>query len=163
MYKIIILSILTLFSLSCRADAAGHGKRELRSLESFQSVADFEAYNVQLRKTCLSNAENDIHADCCFNESEIWDRELTIYYKKLRALLSEKEKSSLHAAQQAWKKYRDAVIEFNSQILAHKYADKVGTMYSAMRSGEACEAMTPIIKHRTLFLKSWYEKIKLAV
>lgn len=163
MYKIIILSILTLFSLSCRADASGAGKRELRSLESFQSVADFETYNGQLREYCLSNADNGTHADCCFSESEIWNRELTIYYKKLRALLSEKEKSSLHAAQQAWKKYRDAVTEFNSQVLAHKYADKVGTMYNGMRSGEECDAMTPIIKDRTLFLKTWYEKIKLAV
>ncbi|MFT5879885.1 MAG: hypothetical protein ACI86X_001006 [Moritella sp.] len=163
MYKIFLLSILALFSLSCRADVAGAGKRELRSLESFQSVADFEAYNTQLKQSCLSNAGNSTHTDCCFNESEIWNRELTIYYKKLRALLSEKEKSSLQTAQQAWKKYRDAVTEFNSQVLANKYADKVGSMYSAMRSGEACEAMAPIIKDRTLFLKTWYEKIKLAV
>lgn len=163
MYKIILLSILTLFSLSCRADVASTGKKELRDLESFQSVADFEAYNSQLRENCLIGADSGARADCCFSESEIWNRELSIYYKKLRALLSEKEKSSLQAAQQAWKKYRDAVTEFNSQVLAHKYADKVGTMYNSMRSGEECEAMAPIIKDRTLFLKTWYEKIKLAV
>lgn len=163
MYKIILLSILTLFSLSCRADVAGTGKKELRDLESFQSVDEFEAYNVKFRQDCLAKSDSDTYAGSCFNESEIWDRELTTYYKKLRALLGEKERASLQAAQQAWKKYRDAVTEFNSQVLAHKYADKVGTMYSSMRSGEACDAMVPIIKDRTLLLKTWYEKIKLAV
>ncbi|TOQ61868.1 hypothetical protein CGG90_24800, partial [Vibrio parahaemolyticus] len=66
-------------------------------------------------------------------------------------------KKSLKDSQISWLNTRDKTIEFNSLLLDERYKDKVGTMYIAMRAGDADQAVSPIIKHRALLIKSWLE------
>lgn len=128
-------------------------------LNSFKSVSEFEESYSSYVQNCLDNTGGGTGGVSCFIGSKLWDRELNIYYKKLGAILNNKENSLLKKSQRAWIKERDASVEFNSMILNRDYSEQ-GTMYSLMRAGAVDRMITPIIKERVLVLKRWHELLK---
>ncbi len=127
------------------------------SLSEFSSVDEFEKYINTYVQDCLDNSYGGSLSVRCFINYEIWDRELNNYYRLLYRHLNDAGKKSLKGSQISWLKTRDKTIEFNSLLLDERYKDKVGTMYIAMRAGDADQAVSPIIKHRALLIKSWLE------
>ncbi len=133
---------------------------DFKTLESFKSVDEFEAYYKEYIQNCLDNTGGGTGGIQCFNSYDIWDRELNIYYKKLMSILGKKEKQMLKASQLAWINERDKSIDFNSSLLDIEYKNEMGTMYALMRTGDADRLITPIIKQRALQLKSWFEFVE---
>lgn len=123
-------------------------------LSSFNNVHEFEESYASYVQNCLDHTGGGTGGISCFIGSKLWDRELNTYYKKLGAILNNKEKS-----QRRWIKERDTSIEFNSMILNRDYSEQ-GTMYALIRAGKVDEMITPIIKERALVLKRWYELLK---
>ncbi|MCL1143238.1 lysozyme inhibitor LprI family protein [Shewanella gaetbuli] len=130
---------------------------EFLTLKDFSSVGEFEEYIGDYVQNCLDHSYGGSLAVRCFINYEIWDRELNFYYQLLYRNLSDDGKSTLKNSQISWLKTRDNSIAFNRLLLNGRYEDKIGTMYIAMRAGDASEAISPIIKQRALLLKSWLE------
>jgi len=101
---------------------------------------------------CLDKEENFTTTgmlECTQKAYEDWDKELNFVYKKLRAKLTDDEKSALKKAQLEWIKFRD--LEFINIDLIY---DKLqGTIYIPMRLNEKVE----IIKNRTLQLQAYLQ------
>ncbi|QOU33234.1 DUF1311 domain-containing protein (plasmid) [Vibrio coralliilyticus] len=127
------------------------------SLSEFPSVAEFEQYIDTYVQDCLDHSYGGSLAVRCFVSYEMWDRELNNYYQLLYKSLSDDGQKRLKNSQLSWLKTRDKAIEFNGFLLDEKYKDKVGTMYIAMRAGDADQAISPIVKHRALLIQSWLE------
>ncbi len=133
---------------------------DFKTLESFKSVNEFEAYYNEYIQDCLDNTGGGTGGIPCFIGYDMWDRELNIYYNRLVKILGEKEKELLKEAQLAWIKERDNSIAFNSRLLDNKYEKESGTMYALIRAGDADDMITPIVKQRALLLKKWLEFIE---
>ena len=133
---------------------------EFKSLESFNSIEEFESYFQEYIQDCLNNTSGGTAGIPCLIKSQIWDRELNTYYKKLMNILQEKEKKLLQESQRAWIQERDQSATFNSRLLDIKYEGKMGTMYALMRAGDADGLIAPIVKQRTLLLRTWFEFVE---
>lgn len=131
---------------------------EFKVLESFKTIEDFEKYYEKYTQECLDNTYGGTGGIPCFIGYEIWDRELNIYYKKLYTKLDNHGKKLLKDSQLAWVKERDLSIKLNSFLLDKVYTEP-GTMFLLMRAGDADSMITPIIKQRTLVLKTWLQSI----
>ena len=159
--KKLIASVFFLMSMS-QAHAVNFEYKKVNDfkvLSSFNNVHEFEESYAPYIQNCLDHTGGGTGGISCFIGSKLWDRELNIYYKKLDAILKDKEKSLLKESQRAWIKERDASMEFNSILLNRDYS-KQGTMYALMRAGKVDEMITPIIKERALVLKRWYELLQ---
>ena len=133
---------------------------EFKSLESFNSVEEFESYFQEYIRDCLAHTYGGTAGIPCLIKSQMWDRELNAYYKKLMNLLQEKERKLLHESQLTWIQERNQSAEFIYRMLDITYKGDIGTMYSLMRAYDADKLVTPIIKQRTLLLKTWYEFVE---
>ena len=125
------------------------------TLSEFSSVGEFEQYIDTYVQDCLDHSYGGSLSVRCFIRYEVWDRELNNYYRRLYRSLSVDGKERLKNSQLSWLKTRDTAIEFNSFLLDQRYKNKSGIMYIAMRAGDADQAISPMIKHRALLLKSW--------
>lgn len=130
---------------------------DFKTLKSFKSVDAFESYYGKYVQECLDNTGGGTGGIACLISSDIWDRELNIYYKKLMNVLGKKEKQLLRTSQRTWIKERDQSIKFISSLLDIEYEGKSGTMYLLMRAGDADSLKMPIVKHRALQLRRWFE------
>lgn len=152
--RLAVLVLLSCFSLSSFSDE----KNEY--LRHFQSEELFENYLQKIKSECLGKSMGGSRAVPCFSAySEAWDKELNYYYNLLRSELIEEDKVLLKSTQLTWIKNRDTAIDFNSLLLDKKYEEKRGTMYVAMRAGDASRAISPIIRNRALLVKQWYEGV----
>lgn len=131
----------------------------LKTLESFKSVDEFEKYYRQISQHCLDQSGGGSGAAPCFVAYNMWDRELNFYYEQLMKILGKKEKALLRESQFAWIKERDKTIDFNSALM-DKIFTSGGTMDVLMRADFADETITPIVKQRALLLKKWKDHIK---
>ena len=129
-------------------------------LEDFGSVAAFEDYIKNYEQLCIDHTYINSKTVRCFLSYELWDRELNKYYKKLREELPEEGKKFLLHSQRAWIKNRDLAVNFNSFLLDHHYEGVEGTMFIALRAGDADSDISPLIKQRTLLLKRWIYKLQ---
>jgi uncharacterized protein YecT (DUF1311 family) len=131
---------------------------DIAPLTDYASVLEFEA-DLQVHiQECLDKSFGGSGAISCFISREVWDRELNFYYQQLKSQLNKKEQDLLYKSQISWIKERDKTVDFNSALLDKNYPE-MGTMYQAMRAGEADRTITPIIKSRVLYLKYWAEKL----
>ncbi|WP_417536592.1 lysozyme inhibitor LprI family protein [Methylophaga sp.] len=134
-------------------------KREVSqfaSLQDFDGAEEFQRYVDNYVQDCIDHTGGTTKTRWCFIVSgQLWDRELNKYYQQLQVLLTEAERASLLESQRSWIKDRDRTIELNSSLLDWVYEDMNGTMFSAMRSGDAHAAITPMVKQRALLLKRW--------
>jgi uncharacterized protein YecT (DUF1311 family) len=132
---------------------------DFKTLEFFKSVEAFESSYKKYTQHCLDNTYGGSGGIPCFIGYEMWDRELNIYYVKLIKILGVEEKHLLKESQSAWIKEREKSTDFNSRLLDIKHAEP-GTMNLLMRAEAAESMMTPIVKQRTLVLKSWLEFVR---
>lgn len=130
---------------------------DFKTLESFKSVAAFEASFGKYVQDCLGNTGGGTGGIECLIGYEMWDRELNIYYERLNKALGQKERGLLKESQRAWISEREKTITFNSALLDKKYAGETGTMYALMRARDADDVIVPIVRQRALLLKSWLE------
>lgn len=152
-FLIILLSIITFSNVSF---AFEHKEiNSFKKLSDFKTVEEFEKYYNDYTKECLDKGFGGAGSIPCFVASELWDRELNIYYKKLYNKLEANEKILLKNSQKKWLETRDLTIELNS-ILLNKNSGE-GTMYLLMKAGDRDSIISPIIKQRALILKKWYE------
>ncbi len=111
---------------------------------------DFKTY----KKECVANTYGGSQGIGCFIESQLWDRELNIIYKKLYKSLSSEEQKLLKSSQLSWIQTRDKTFEFQSKLFDKKYPG-MGTMYSLMRAAKADELSSFFIKSRVMLLEKW--------
>ena len=149
----------TALSLPAQAMFAYKTVDEFKPLGAFSSVEAFEAHYEEYIQICLDNTGGGSAAIPCFIGSELWDRELNIYYSRLMSRLDSEAKTQLRESQRAWLKMRDTTIDFNSGLMDRTYTLE-GTMYQAMRAGDVDDTFTPIVKTRALTLKRWSEAIE---
>jgi uncharacterized protein YecT (DUF1311 family) len=133
--------------------------KDFKTLESFKTVTEFESSYGKYVQHCLDHTGGGTGGIPCLIGSGMWDREMNIYYNRLMKVkvLGKKEKELLRESQLIWIKERDKAIDFNSALLAKRYAEKDGTMYELMKAGDTDRTTTPIVKQRALLLKSWLE------
>lgn len=156
----IVLSTLLFFSFKAYSiDFEYKSVDDLSELSSFESVDDFESSYGDYIQSCLDNTGGGSGGTPCLIASKLWDRELNIYYSRLRKVLSEKEKDSLKQSQLVWLEDRDKTLEFNSILMDRVYPPQ-GTMFQLMRSGDVSGVAVSIIKQRSLLLKSWAETVE---
>ncbi|NVK36554.1 MAG: DUF1311 domain-containing protein [Gammaproteobacteria bacterium] len=152
--KLAVLALLSSFSLS------SFSSELTQHLRDFDSEELFENHLQKIKTECLGKSMGGSRAVSCFSAySEAWDKELNYYYNLLKSELTEENQDLLKSAQLSWIKNRDSAIDFNSALLDAKYEDKQGTMYVAMRSGDASRAISPIIRNRALLIKQWYVSV----
>lgn len=130
---------------------------EFARLEDFDSTDDFQAYIDDYVQLCLDRTGGNSSSIPCFVGYKLWDRELNHYYQKLRALVSSEERASLLDSQRLWIQDRDRTITLNSALLDWRYENVNGTMYYAMRAGDAAGAIAPMVKQRALLLQYWVD------
>lgn len=126
-------------------------------LEDFGGLAEFQDYIDDYARSCIDNTDVNTRTIPCFVSYELWDRELNKYYQQLRELLTKEERASLLESQRLWIKSRDRTVELNSSLLDWRYEGMRGTMFNAMRSGDADEAIAPMVRQRAMFLKRWVD------
>ena len=150
---------LSLTSVSFASEFKEREIKDFRSLDSFDSVSQFDQYIEGYTQECLDNSYGGSLSVRCFVAYELWDRELNKYYKLLRKSLSSEDQAALKAGQLSWLKSRDETIAFNNTVLNQRYAGQRGTMYTALRADEANAAMAPVIRQRALLLKQWHSAL----
>ncbi len=93
----------------------------------------------------------------CFKLYELWDRELNIQYARIQGVLDAEGKRKLAESQRRWIEFRDSTFAFESYVLAFTYSAP-GTMWIAIRAGEADKSMAGIARDRTLMLLDWEKR-----
>jgi uncharacterized protein YecT (DUF1311 family) len=130
---------------------------DFKTLESFKTVAAFEASFGKYVQDCLDKTGGGSGGLECLISDGMWDRELNIYYERLMKVLGQKERGLLKESQRAWIREREKTVDFNSALLDRKYAEETGSMYELMRARDADEVIVPIVRQRALLLKNWLE------
>jgi uncharacterized protein YecT (DUF1311 family) len=108
-------------------------------------------------QSCIDSTAVNTKTIPCFVSYELWDRELNKYYQRLQDLFNQDERAKLLESQRLWIKDRDRTVELNSSLLDWRYEGLRGTMFNAMRAGDADEAIAPMVKQRALLLKHWVD------
>lgn len=90
---------------------------------------------------------------CTIQAREAWDKELNVVYNKLMGRLKPKGKEALKQSQRQWIKYRDDQFQFIGTF----YDGFEGTMWKPLR----VEAITEIVKERTIRLRSYLELLEM--
>ncbi|MCT7486119.1 DUF1311 domain-containing protein [Aliarcobacter cryaerophilus] len=132
---------------------------DLKRLDNFTSIDEFEKYYESYIQKCLDSGYGGTGSIPCYSRYELWDRELNLNYLKLISKLNKMEIALLNQSQKKWLESRDLIIKFNSLILDKSYKEE-GTMFLLMRAEDADYSMSLMIKERALMLKKWYERIK---
>lgn len=129
--------------------------KRFKKLSSFKSVKLFERSLKRYEKKCF-DATTSLR---CFVKGSLWDRELNIYYRKLRSVLNPTEKKALKKSQRNWLKGRNLSLKFNIMMLQKKYRGPGSRSVKAtmMRDGVS-RLVAPMIKSRALLLKEWYKE-----
>lgn len=130
---------------------------EFGYLEDFETVGAFQEYIDDYVQSCIDSTLIDTKTIPCFVSYELWDRELNKYYQRLQDLFNQDERAKLLESQRLWIKDRDRTVELNSSLLDWRYEGLRGTMFNAMRAGDADEAIAPMVKQRALLLKHWVD------
>lgn len=137
---------------------------EFAYLEDFETVEAFQEHIDEYVQSCIDSTAINTDSTAintktipCFVSYELWDRELNRYYQQLRDLLTQDERALLLESQRLWIKDRDHTMELNSSLLDWRYEGVRGTMFSAMRAGDADELLAPMVRQRALLLKRWAE------
>lgn len=128
---------------------------EFGYLEDFETVGAFQEYIDEYVQSCIDSTLIDTKTIPCFVSYELWDRELNKYYQRLQDLFNQDERAKLLESQRLWIKDRDRTVELNSSLLDWRYEGLSGTMFNAMRAGDAGEAIAPMVRQRALLLKHW--------
>jgi len=160
--KYYAIFILLLFSTHAYASSLGYEYKplsEFERLKSFSTIDEFEESYAGYVQDCLDKTGGGTLGIPCFVGSQLWDRELNDYYKKLSSVLNIKGNRVLKESQRTWINERDKSIDLNSMILDRKFPHE-GTMFVLIRAGKAEEIITPIIKQRALLLRQWFELVK---
>ena len=134
--------------------------RDFKTLESFETVQEFEDNFGRYTQECLDNTYGGTGGVPCLIAYDMWERELHIYYKKLRRALNREQKKKLVESQRAWITERDSSAALTSALLDDRY-QHMGTMYVLMRAGEWSELNAPIVKNRALLLREWNKSLSL--
>jgi uncharacterized protein YecT (DUF1311 family) len=132
--------------------------KDFKTLESYKSVDKFDAYIAKYVNNCVDNWGGSAAGSRCLIGYDMWDRELNIYYHKLRKSLKNKKKNELKTSQKAWLKSRDLSRKFISNWISKEYKEP-GTMYIIMKASDADYALTSIVKQRALTLRRWFRLI----
>jgi|SRR5690554_403310 len=130
---------------------------EFAYLEDFETVEAFQEHIDEYVQSCIDSTAINTKTIPCFVSYELWDRELNRYYQQLRDLFTQDERALLLESQRLWIKDRDHTMELNSSLLDWRYEGVRGTMFSAMRAGDADESLAPMVRQRALLLKRWAE------
>lgn len=130
---------------------------EFAFLEELETVEAFQKYIDEYVQSCIDSTLINTKTIPCFVSYELWDRELNKYYRQLQDLFTKEERALLLESQRLWIKDRDRTIELNSSLLDWHYAGLRGTMFNAMRAGDADEAIAPMVRQRALLLKHWVD------
>jgi len=131
---------------------------DLKTLSEFENTEKFESYWKGHQKECFDYLGTGRASKYCHIGSEVWDRELNIYYKKLRSVLYGPELDNLKVSQLDWIKSRDKLIALIKPLTSEKYKDQGGTLYYAVTGSNNDRLITPIIKERALILKMLFEE-----
>ncbi|RLA06044.1 MAG: hypothetical protein DRQ51_10495 [Gammaproteobacteria bacterium] len=128
--------------------------KDFLPLSKFKNINEFENNFKKYVDDCIDKKMSVR----CFISYEMWDRELNIYYKKLRAKLDKNGKKLLKTSQKSWLKYRDESFKFNSSLLDARYND--GGADDRLRRAEESDSMASfIVKSQTLLLKKYFTDI----
>lgn len=128
---------------------------EFAYLEDFESAQAFQEYIDEYVQSCIDNSAVNTQTIPCFVSYELWDRELNKYYQQLQDQFTQDERAMLLESQRLWIKDRNRTVELNSSLLDWRYEGLSGTMFNAMRAGDADEAVAPMVRQRALLLKHW--------
>ena len=143
------------FSSTAYAGQFDYKKAEdFENLDNFESVEAFENYYWKYIQNCLDNTGGGTAGIPCLIESELWDRELNIQYKKLYSVLDGEGQKLLKQSQRTWMKMRDETFDTQSHLLDSVYPEE-GTMFYLMRAGSVDRWAKSIIKQRALLLRDW--------
>ncbi|WBU42656.1 MULTISPECIES: lysozyme inhibitor LprI family protein [Marinobacter] len=126
-------------------------------LEDFETVEAFQEYIDEYVQSCIDSTSINTKTIPCFVSYELWDRELNKYYQQLQDQFTRDERALLLESQRLWIKDRDRTMELNSSLLDWRYEGVRGTMFNAMRAGDADESLAPMVRQRALLLKRWAE------
>ncbi|WP_373071608.1 lysozyme inhibitor LprI family protein [Sulfurimonas sp.] len=154
MSKVVLVFFLYLPLVSYANEFVPKTLDSFKQLHQFESVSKFETYVNTYVQTCIDNSFGGSLSVRCFVQTKLWDKELNRYYKLLYQSLDKQGKSNLKVSQRLWLKTQDETIKLNSYLLDKQFNNKSGTMYVAMRVGEASDRISPIIKERALLLKN---------
>ncbi|WP_444943018.1 lysozyme inhibitor LprI family protein [Microbulbifer sp. ZKSA006] len=112
------IALLTLLCFSPKNYAINF---EYKSVSDFNELSSFENNYDTYIQDCLDNTGGGTRSIPCLITPNLWDRELNIYYSKLREMLSDEEKSLLKQSQLAWLKCRDKTLELNDTLIDTTY------------------------------------------
>lgn len=131
---------------------------DFKYLDEFKTARKFDEYIEGHVHSCIDKAYGGAATIPCFIGYELWDRELNKYYRLLVTELPKDSVKLLRESQKLWLRDRDKTIGLNSALLDLTYKEVQGTMYLAMRAGDANSAIAPMVRQRALFLKLLYER-----
>lgn len=129
-------------------------------LSETSDASSFQALIDKYVEDCIDSSEINTKTRWCFIGYKLWERELNKYYQLLLENIHKENVGLLTETQAQWAKNLEKTTELNSAILDIRYGKVQGTMFDAMRSGEADSAITPLVKQRALLLRSWYNTIE---
>lgn len=119
------------------------------TLEDFGNIDKFEAYYKKYVQDCLDNTMGGSGGIPCYLGDDLWDRELNIYYQRLREMLSPEDQIVLRDAQRAWITERDLTLRLTSAITNDIYPSD-GTMWQLLSAGDSNRIAEQMAKDRTL-------------
>lgn len=119
------------------------------TLDHFNSVEDFEKNYTEYIQNCLATSGGGMGSLNCLIESQVWDKELNIQYKKLYLRLSDSDKKILIKAQQKWILMRDENVKMEEELINN---NDDGTMNVLIRANMIDKLTAEMIKQRVLYL-----------
>ena len=131
---------------------------ELKKLDGFKNVSDFEQYLKHYIQSCLDSGFGGTASIPCLTKTAVWERDLDLIYNKLYSATDNTGKSKLTLSQKAWLKHKESSLEFSYYLINKKYP-KQGTMYYLLRAGDEDDIKSSIVKDRVVFLRSMYEEV----
>jgi len=159
MKKIIFLLLLTSIQSFSYAESPNFKIKQLKdfkTLATYKSVEDFDKSIAKYTNACMNKWGGSAAGSRCLIGYNLWDRELNIYYKKLRSSLKKKEKNTLKSSQKAWLKSRDLSRKFVGNWVSKEHKGS-GTMFISIRASDADYALTSIVRQRALTLQRWFK------
>lgn len=153
------LSLSSSFCFASEDDFVHKSPNDFPLLHEFSSVSEFEQQVEDYESACLKEFAGSTSGLQCFVAFSLWQREVDFYLSALNSQLTAEPQDQLKINQGVWRQYLQNTRELNFKMLTKKYP-KPGTLYVYLRSKDAHEALTPIVRARALLLRQWHTGLR---
>lgn len=149
----LILSSITAFHLVA-------SENEIKTLDAFKSVADFEVYVKKLEELCLEDKLGGVEAKKCILKNLAWKRSEKHFQAKLRKKLDDNSKRLLDEFIYQHNNLELSIIMINRAVLDSKYKGNEGAMFDLMYANDLDNLMAIITKSKVLYYKRLLDSVE---